>query len=110
MAGFLEEKVIAVTGGGGGIGRAVALAAASGARVLVADYGVSMAGEDPSSEVADAVAAEIRGPAVRRSPSPTTSPTCSPVSVSSQRPSRGTAASTGWWPWPASCVSACSST
>jgi NAD(P)-dependent dehydrogenase (short-subunit alcohol dehydrogenase family) len=61
MAGFLEDKVVAVTGGGGGIGRAVALAAAAaGARVLVADYGVSMAGEDPSSEVADAVAAEIR--------------------------------------------------
>ena len=62
MAGFLEDKVVAVTGGGGGIGRAVALAAAAaGARVLVADYGVSMAGEDPSSEVAEAVAAEIRG-------------------------------------------------
>jgi NAD(P)-dependent dehydrogenase (short-subunit alcohol dehydrogenase family) len=62
MAGFLEGKVVAVTGGGGGIGRAVALATASaGARVLVADYGVSMAGEDPSSEVAEAVAAEIRG-------------------------------------------------
>jgi NAD(P)-dependent dehydrogenase (short-subunit alcohol dehydrogenase family) len=52
MAGFLEGKVVAVTGGGGGIGRAVALAAATeGAKVLVADYGVGMAGEDPSSEV-----------------------------------------------------------
>ena len=56
MAGFLEGKVVAVTGGGGGIGRAVALAAAeAGAKVLVADFGVGMAGEDPSSEVADAV-------------------------------------------------------
>src|SRR6202044_3049746 len=60
MAGFLEGKVVAVTGGGGGIGRAVALAAAeAGAKVLVADYGVGMAGEDPSSEGADAVVTEI---------------------------------------------------
>jgi NAD(P)-dependent dehydrogenase (short-subunit alcohol dehydrogenase family) len=60
MAGFLEGKAVAVTGGGGGIGRAVALAAAAeGAKVIVADFGVSMAGEDPSSAVADAVVEEI---------------------------------------------------
>jgi len=60
MAGFLDGKVVAVTGGGGGIGRAVALgAAANGAKVVVADIGVSMAGEDPTSEVAEAVVAEI---------------------------------------------------
>jgi len=60
MAGFLAGKVVAITGGGGGIGRAVALAcAAAGATVVVADYGVGMAGEDPTSEVADAVVEEI---------------------------------------------------
>ncbi len=60
MAGFLDGKVVAVTGGGGGIGRAVALgAAAEGAKIVVADIGVSMAGEDPTSEVAEGVVAEI---------------------------------------------------
>jgi NAD(P)-dependent dehydrogenase (short-subunit alcohol dehydrogenase family) len=61
VAGMLEGKVVAVTGAGRGIGRAVALACAdAGAKVVVNDYGVSMNGEDPSSEVADAVAAEIK--------------------------------------------------
>ena len=61
MSGHLKGKSIAVTGGGGGIGRAVSLAcAAEGANVVVADYGVALDGSDPSSEVADAVVAEIR--------------------------------------------------
>jgi NAD(P)-dependent dehydrogenase (short-subunit alcohol dehydrogenase family) len=60
VGSFLEDKAVVVTGGGGGIGRAVALAcAAEGARVVVADLGVSMAGEDPTSEVAEKVVAEI---------------------------------------------------
>jgi NAD(P)-dependent dehydrogenase (short-subunit alcohol dehydrogenase family) len=58
--GYLEGKSVAVTGAGGGIGRAVALACASaGANVVVADYGVSLDGRDPSSDVADAVVKEI---------------------------------------------------
>jgi NAD(P)-dependent dehydrogenase (short-subunit alcohol dehydrogenase family) len=56
----LEGKVVAVTGGGRGIGRAIALAAAeAGANVVVADYGVSMDGSDPTSEVAGEVVTEI---------------------------------------------------
>ena len=57
---MLEGKSIAITGSGRGIGRAVALACAeAGANVVVADYGVGMAGEDPTSEIADAVVKEI---------------------------------------------------
>lgn len=60
MGNFLAGKVVAVTGAGRGIGRAVARAAAAeGARVVVNDYGVSAAGTDPTSEVADTVVKEI---------------------------------------------------
>jgi NAD(P)-dependent dehydrogenase (short-subunit alcohol dehydrogenase family) len=59
--GALDDKVIAITGSGRGIGRAVALAAATeGAAVVVNDYGVSMDGKEPTSEVADAVVEEIK--------------------------------------------------
>jgi NAD(P)-dependent dehydrogenase (short-subunit alcohol dehydrogenase family) len=58
--GALDGKVIAVTGSGRGIGRAVARAcAAEGAAVIVNDYGVSVDGNEPTSEVADQVVAEI---------------------------------------------------
>jgi NAD(P)-dependent dehydrogenase (short-subunit alcohol dehydrogenase family) len=58
---FLDGKTVAVTGGGNGIGRAVALASArAGANVVVADYGVAMDGSDPSSDVAQRVVGEIQ--------------------------------------------------
>ena len=57
---YLDGKVVAVTGAGRGIGRAVAIdCAAAGAKVVVADYGVGIAGEEPTSDVAEAVVKEI---------------------------------------------------
>ncbi|MFE8947506.1 SDR family NAD(P)-dependent oxidoreductase [Streptomyces sp. NPDC007856] len=60
MGNFLAGKVVAVTGAGRGIGRAVARAAAAeGAKVVVNDYGVSVDGASPTSEVAEGVVKEI---------------------------------------------------
>jgi len=60
-AGMLEGKVVVVTGAGRGIGREIALMAArEGARVIVNDIGVTLAGAAEAENPADAVVAEIR--------------------------------------------------
>jgi NAD(P)-dependent dehydrogenase (short-subunit alcohol dehydrogenase family) len=61
VGSHLEGKAIVVTGGGRGIGRAIALAAAAeGANVVVADYGGAVnARQAGTSEAAESVVAEI---------------------------------------------------
>ncbi|WP_409487638.1 SDR family oxidoreductase [Pseudomonas promysalinigenes] len=57
----LQERVVIVTGAGGGLGRAHALLfAARGARVVVNDLGGSAQGEGASASAADQVVAQIR--------------------------------------------------
>ncbi len=61
MAGHLDGKVAAVTGGGRGIGREVSKALArQGAAVVVNDLGVSVAGQQETTSPADDVAKEIK--------------------------------------------------
>src|SRR5437868_13914369 len=61
MAGHLDGKVAAVTGGGRGIGREVSRALArQGAAVVVNDLGVTVAGQQETTSPADDVAKEIK--------------------------------------------------
>jgi len=58
---FVKDKVVIVTGAGGGIGRDFALAmAAHGARVVVNDIGASVTGEGKDAGPAQKVVDEIR--------------------------------------------------
>jgi NAD(P)-dependent dehydrogenase (short-subunit alcohol dehydrogenase family) len=64
MAGHLEGKVAAVTGGGRGIGREVCKALArQGAAIVVNDLGVSLAGQKETVSPADDVVKEIKAAA-----------------------------------------------
>ncbi|WEX09041.1 SDR family NAD(P)-dependent oxidoreductase [Chelativorans sp. AA-79] len=57
---FLAGKTAIVTGGGGGIGRAIALGLSrAGARILVNDLGVSVSGDREEKNPADTVVEEI---------------------------------------------------
>lgn len=61
MTGNLEGKVIIVTGGGRGIGRAIAFAcAAEGAKVVIADRGLALDGSSPDPVIAEEAATLIR--------------------------------------------------
>ncbi|MBV8054679.1 MAG: SDR family NAD(P)-dependent oxidoreductase, partial [Deltaproteobacteria bacterium] len=70
MAGHLDGKVAAVTGGGRGIGREVSKALArQGAAVVVNDLGVSVAGQQETASPADDAVKEIKAAGGSASPS-----------------------------------------
>ena len=61
MSKLVENKVVVVTGSGGGIGRDIALAMArEGAKLVINDIGASVSGEGNDAGPAAAVVAQIK--------------------------------------------------
>ena len=69
MNDYLAGKNIVITGAGSGIGKAIALSVArEGANIVVADYGVALDGSEPTSDIAESTAEEIRSLGVEAIP------------------------------------------
>jgi len=110
MTQMMQDKVVVVTGSGGGIGREFALLmAAEGAKVVVNDIGASVSGEGKDAGPAQQVVNEIRaagGQAVANTDSVSTWMGANAIIKAAIDNS---AASTAWSTMPASCATACSS-
>ena len=69
MNDYLAGKNIVITGAGSGIGKAIALSVArEGANIVVADYGVALDGSEPTNDIAESTAEEIRSLGVEAIP------------------------------------------